>query len=180
METCFSNKRIKNDTAWHWSLIFVVVTFPSSAPKQKPLIFPTDKSNDTISVFSFIRVSLLFIIPLITISSYLRVVILHPHKRATRFRIGTIAIGSRSQMGSMFLVFAAVESQLSSFMAFAESNNNLLWRLLISWYDDSSEYRSEDGLSTTSLETRSQPPGKKKWNELKFLIFQNDIAFHLL
>ena len=56
-------------------------------------------------------------------------------------------------------------------MAFAESNNNLLWRLLISWYDDSSEYRSEDGLSTTSLETRSQPPGKKKWNELKFLIW---------
>ena len=53
---------------------------------------------------------------------------------------------------------------LSSFMASVVSNNDLLWQLLISWYDDSSEYHSEDGLLTITLETRSQPPGKKKCN----------------
>ena len=54
---------------------------------------------------------------------------------------------------------------LSSFMASVVSNNDLLWQLLIPWYDDSpSEYHSEDALLTITLETRSQPPGKKKCN----------------
>ena len=53
---------------------------------------------------------------------------------------------------------------LSSFMASVVSNKDLLWHLLISWYDDSSENCSKDRLPTTTLETRSQPPGKKKWN----------------
>ena len=67
---------------------------------------------------------------------------------------------------------------LSSFMASVVSNKDLLWHLLISWYDDSSENCSKDRLPTTTLETRSQPPGKKKWNEMKLFILQNNIAFH--
>ena len=92
-------------------------------------------------------------------------------------------------MDSTSLVFATMESQLSedeyvlsTFMASAVSNNDLLWQLPISWFDDLYEYRSEDRLPKTTLETRSQPAGKKemKWNEIKFLIKQNDIALHLL
>ena len=56
---------------------------------------------------------------------------------------------------------------LSSFMPSVVSNNDFLWQLLILWYDDSSENCSEDRLPTT-LETRSQPPGKKKWNEILY------------
>ena len=69
-------------------------------------------------------------------------------------------------MESTSLVFATVESQLSedeyvlsTFMASAVSNNDLLWQLPISWFDDLYEYRSKDRLPTTTLETRSQPPG---------------------
>ena len=51
---------------------------------------------------------------------------------------------------------------LSSFMPSVVSNNDFLLQLLILWYDDSSENCSEDRLPTTTLETRSQPPGKKK------------------
>ena len=105
------------------SFVDGVITFISWA-QQSPAIFLRDRSNGSISFFS-LKVSPLFITPLITISSYLRVVILHPHKRATCFWKGiclttevlhycfTFAVSSRGKMESTSLVFAAVESQLS-------------------------------------------------------------------
>ena len=54
---------------------------------------------------------------------------------------------------------------LSSFMAFSVMNNVLFqWQLLISRYDDAIQSCREDGSSTTTLETRSQPPVQNEAN----------------
>ena len=70
-------------------------------------------------------------------------------------------------MESTSLVFAAVESQLSERQVCSQFPHCICFEeqrlvLTISRYDDSNEYHSKDGLPTTTLETRSQPPGKKK------------------